>query len=232
MEDIKQKSLDRLELETQEYSVYITDAKETSSGSGVLYYPGTGEKLFIFTCAHVIEDLCEPFQIYYFVPIDREKENYQIKKLDAVRDQVIYSPLDNMSRNADGTVKHSVDVAVIGLTKDKETVLDATDYLIGEGHKKDSVFIQGFPGERTEGMDMLEHLDCAHGMVLHNVPDKDTISCRIEDAFMDQGNRVGELVGFSGSPVWNGNSREKSILGLFSCGRGMTVHRGRVNKRD
>lgn len=228
MEDTGRSGLNRLELETQEYSVYITDEKGTSSGSGLLYYPGVGDRLFVFTCAHVIEELREPFQIYYFVPVDREKEDYRVVRLDAMHGQVVYSPLDVVTRE-NGTRRHSVDAAVICLVKDEGTMLDATDYFIGEAHKSDAIFIQGFPGEWVQGMEMLEHLDCAHGMVLHNVPDKDTVLCRVEDTFLDHGNRVGELIGFSGSPVWNGTNGEKSILGLFACGIGETIYRGKVN---
>ena len=40
MESRETINLDQLKLEAQEYSVYITDTRGTSSGSGVLYYPG------------------------------------------------------------------------------------------------------------------------------------------------------------------------------------------------
>ncbi len=53
MEAAKERMIAQLELETQEYSVFITDEKRTSSGSGVLFYPGSGNRLYIFTCAHV-----------------------------------------------------------------------------------------------------------------------------------------------------------------------------------
>lgn len=76
MEAAKERVIARLELETQEYSVFITDEKRTSSGSGVLFYPGSGNRLYIFTCAHVLDDLKEPFQIYSLFPINREQEIY------------------------------------------------------------------------------------------------------------------------------------------------------------
>ena len=90
------KTIDQLEWETQEYSVFITDEKRTSSGSGVLFYPGTGEKIYVFTCAHVLDELVEPFEIYYFLPVERKKENYLVRKLEAVREQVRYSPIDEV----------------------------------------------------------------------------------------------------------------------------------------
>lgn len=150
MESGKTVNLDQLKLEAQEYSVYITDTRGTSSGSGVLYYPGDGERLFIFTCAHVLDDLVEPFQIYYFVPVDRKNENYRIVKVEADRQQVVYSPIDSVTQREDETKEHSVDVAVICLSVDHENILDAADYIIGEAHQSDKIFIQGFPGAGGE----------------------------------------------------------------------------------
>ena len=75
MEVIGRKMIDQLEWETQEYSVFITDEKRTSSGSGVLFYPGTGEKIYVFTCAHVLDELADPFQIYYLLPVNREERS-------------------------------------------------------------------------------------------------------------------------------------------------------------
>ena len=228
MESGKTVNLDQLKLEAQEYSVYITDTRGTSSGSGVLYYPGDGERLFIFTCAHVLDDLVVPFQIYYFVPVDRKNENYRIVKVEADRQQVVYSPIDSVTQREDETKEHSVDVAVICLSVDHENILDAADYIIGEAHQSDKIFIQGFPGAGVEGMEMLEYLDCAKGTVLHNIPNKEMILCRIEDTFLDQGNRIEELEGFSGSPVWSASNSQKSILGMLSCGFGDRVYRGKV----
>lgn len=68
------KSIDELELETQEYSVYITDDKQTSNGSGILFYPGEGELFYVFTCAHVVDSLIDPIHIYLLCPIDRKQE--------------------------------------------------------------------------------------------------------------------------------------------------------------
>lgn len=228
MESRETINLDQLKLEAQEYSVYITDTRGNSSGSGVLYYPGDGERLFIFTCAHVLDDLVEPYQIYYFVPVDRKNENYRIVKVEAERQKVVYSPIDSVTQREDETKEHSVDVAVICLDVDCENTLDAADYIIGEAHQSDKIFIQGFPGAGVEGMEMLEYLDCAKGTVLHNISDKEMILCRIEDTFLDQGNRVEELEGFSGSPVWSASNSQKSILGMLSCGFGDRVYRGKV----
>ena len=223
------KTIDQLEWETQEYSVFITDEKRTSSGSGVLFYPGTGEKIYVFTCAHVLDELVEPFEIYYFLPVERKKENYLVRKLEAVREQVRYSPIDEVMENEEMMTKHSIDAAVICLEKEKETNLPATDYFIGETHKGDVVLAQGFPGGETEVGDLLDYVEGTYGKVLHNAGNRENILWQIEDSHLDPGNRVYELNGFSGSPVCNLNENEKSIVGLFTNGTGKTIYRGKVH---
>lgn len=52
---------------------------------------------------------------------------------------------------------------------------------------------------------------------------------QIEDAHVDSGNRVYELNGFSGSPVWSLEANEKTIVGLFTSGVGRSVYRGKVH---
>ena len=102
--------------------MFITDEKRTSLGSGVLFYPGTGEKIYIFTCAHVLDELADPFQIYYLLPVNREEERYQVEKLEASREQVKYSPIEEINKSEEEIIKHSVDAAVICLKKRKKLI--------------------------------------------------------------------------------------------------------------
>lgn len=46
---------------------------------------------------------------------------------------------------------------------------------------------------------------------------------------VDSGNRVYELNGFSGSPVWSLEADEKTIVGLFTSGVGRSIYRGKVH---
>lgn len=85
---------------------------------------------------------------------------------------------------------------------------------------------QGFPGEETEVEELVDYVEGTYGKVLHNVADKENILWQIEDLHLDPGNRVYELNGFSGSPVWNMEDNEKSIVGLFTNGVGRTSYRG------
>lgn len=229
MEAAKERMIAQLELETQEYSVFITDEKRTSSGSGVLFYPGSGNRLYIFTCAHVLDGLEEPFQIYSLFPVNREQEIYQVEKLEATREQVKYSPIDKVSESDEGIIVHSIDAAVICLEIKEEISFETTDYVIGEVHKGDGVLAQGFPGSETEIEELLNYVEGTYGRILHNAKDKEVLLWQIEDTHVDHGNRVYELNGFSGSPVWSLEADEKTIVGLFTSGVGRSIYRGKVH---
>ena len=229
MEAAKERMIAQLELETQEYSVFITDEKRTSSGSGVLFYPGSGNRLYIFTCAHVLDGLEEPFQMYSLFPVNREQEIYQVEKLEATREQVKYSPIDKVSESAEGVIVHSIDAAVICLEIKEEISFETTDYVIGEVHKGDGVLAQGFPGSETEIEELLNYVEGTYGRILHNAKDKEVLLWQIEDTHVDSGNRVYELNGFSGSPVWSLEADEKTIVGLFTSVVGRSIYRGKVH---
>lgn len=89
------------ELITQEYSVLLTDAKRTSYGSGVIYYPGSGDKFYIFTCAHVVDNLLDPFEIYMLLPNNREIEDYQTFCSEVNKSQVAYALTDEIVEKMD-----------------------------------------------------------------------------------------------------------------------------------
>lgn len=224
----KDELIEQLELRTQENSVLITDSKESSYGSGVLFFPGSGDIVYIFTCAHVIDELEGALVIKFLLPKQREIEDYTVCTINVKESQVVYSPIDKVIEE-DGKKKHSVDVAVIYFKKNERLVLEATEYCIAEASKGNPVFAQGFPDGTTNVKELLEALDIAHGRVLHNVPESHTFVFRVDDKYLDTGSREYELKGFSGSPVWNSEDEVLSILGLMSSGVGETVYRGRVN---
>lgn len=126
-------------------------------------------------------------------------------------------------------IEHSIDAAVICLEIKKEISLETTDYVIGEARKGDGVLAQGFPGSETEIEELLNYVEGTYGRILHNANDKEVLLWQIEDAHVDSGNRVYELNGFSGSPVWSLEANEKTIVGLFTSGVGRSVYRGKVH---
>lgn len=116
---------------------------------------------------------------------------------------------------------------------DKEYIenwnIETTDYVIGEVHKGDGVLAQGFPGSETEIEELLNYVEGTYGRILHNAKDKEVLLWQIEDTHVDSGNRVYELNGFSGSPVWSLEADEKTIVGLFTSGVGRSIYRGKVH---
>lgn len=123
---------------------------------------------------------------------------------------------------------NSIDAAVICL-EIEEISFETTDYVIGEVHKGDGVLAQGFPGSETEIEELLNYVEGTYGRILHNAKDKEVLLWQIEDTHVDSGNRVYELNGFSGSPVWSLEADEKTIVGLFTSGVGRSIYRGKVH---
>lgn len=228
MANTKEGLMDELEWRTQEYAVLITDTKESSYGSGVLYYPKDSDKIYVFTCAHVLDDLTEPFVIKFFIPVSREIEDYAVHMVQVNRSQVVYSPR-NIITEGNARKRHSIDAAVIFFDKDASWNLTVSEYCVAETSRGNQVFMQGFPNGTEDVKELLEALDVAHGRVLHHTPAGDNFMLRLEDTYMDASNRVYELQGFSGAAVWNGEKEALSILGLVSSGVGATVHRSRIN---
>ena len=215
------------ELITQEYSVLLTDAKRTSYGSGVIYYPGSGDKFYIFTCAHVVDNLLDPFEIYMLLPNNREIEDYQTFCSEVNKSQVAYALTDEIVEK-NGQKEHSVDVAVICIGKDSRMNLEKTNYCIAEARKADPVLVQGYPGGMQADCGLLDSLDTMYGSVLHYAPNICTFTMRTEDNFLDTGNRAYELKGFSGSPVWHDSDEVLSLFGLISESYDENVYRGKI----
>lgn len=201
---------------TQEYCVFVTDDTMSSSGSGLLYYPG-GDVFFVFTCKHVIDDIqSESIVLYLLIPKDPAKDEYQECKIKVPKTQVKF-PKDEEK-----------DFAVIQVRKESDLELQPTNYFVGEAIKNTTVLIHGFPGGWADKEDLLEALDYAQGTILHNISSKHHFSLRNNDHFMDQSNRNYELEGFSGAPVWGTEEEICSVMGIISAGARDTTYRARV----
>lgn len=217
-----------LELITQEYSVLLTDSKRTSYGSGVIYYPGSGDRFYIFTCAHVVDALLDPIEIHMLVPNDRETEDYRIYCIEVNKNQIVYAPTDEVVEE-NGQRRHTVDAAVICVGKAPGINLEKTNYYIAEARKFDKVLIQGYPGGMQMHNGLLYSLDTMRGAILHYAPQDMIFAIRCEDNFLDAGNRIYELKGFSGSPVWHDSDEVQSLFGLISEGVGENAYRSKVH---
>lgn len=132
--------IDRLEFETRPYCVHIADENSASLGSGLLYYPGEGERLYVFTCAHVV-DKAQKLELSFLIPDNPEYDEYKICQLTAPATQIWYSPLDRITAGS-----HSHDIAVIELKKDGGLHLKRTEYFVAEASRGMPIYAQGYPG--------------------------------------------------------------------------------------
>lgn len=209
---------------TRPYAVYIVDEENTAEGSGVLFYPG-GDQLFVFTCAHVV-DRADKIKLVILRAINIERDLYQVVQIQVPKEQILYSPLDVVTEEG-GEKVHSEDIAIIQVRKPEELLLEQTQYFFGDTLRNSPVYAQGYPNGLPEKDHPIGYLECFHGIVVVNAADEDKFSVRITDGYLDQGNRVYELKGISGAPVWDGKETEEeegqSLLGLMSSAYGDTA---------
>lgn len=199
---------------TREYSVYISDEKNSVQGSGVLFYSG-GDSAFVFTCAHVVDGL-ERVRLFILKEIDAAQDLYDVLCTEVPASQVVYSPLDEVGADDAGGKTHTEDIAIIHIGKPDGLELSTTEYLVTETYRNRSVYVQGYPNGVPEGRKPIEHLDCLHGYVVVNPSDSNKFTIRMDDTFIDAGSRVCELEGLSGAPVWDDNEEVNGLLGLFT----------------
>ena len=209
---------------TRPYAVYITDEENTAEGSGVLFYPG-GNQLFVFTCAHVV-DRADKIKLVILKAVNIERDLYQVFQIQVPKEQILYSPLDIVTEE-DGEKVHSEDIAIIQVQKPEELLMEETQYFFGDTLRNSPVYTQGYPNGLPEKSSPIGYLECFHGIVVVNAANEDKFSLRITDGFLDQGNRVYELKGISGAPVWDGQEtdgeQELSLLGVMSSAYGQTA---------
>ncbi len=210
--------------------VYITDAEGAMSGSGTLFYGG-GNDLFVFTCAHVVDD-AERLRLVFLVPLDVERDAYEPYAMEVGREQVYFSPLDKVEE-CDGRKTHTDDVAIIRVAKPNDLEVGITEYCVVEPRHGERFYAQGFPGGLDDFDAAIDFLECVHGDVLRNRPGGTCFVVRIADNFLDASNRVSELQGLSGGPIWqdaDGGSQGSpyALFGLVSEAQGYNAERGRV----
>ena len=212
---------------TRGYSVYISDVNNSTGGSGVLFYPG-GDILFVFTCAHVVDDL-EVIRLHFLKEIDAEKDYYEELISDIPSSQVMVSPLDIITVDKGGDKLHSEDLAIIKSRKPAELELEKTRFFITETRRNDSVFVQGYASGVPTGKKLITYLDALHGKVVVNPPGDNQFTIRLDDTFLDSGNRVSELEGLSGAPVWADDEELNGLLGIFTSAYGLNATLGKTH---
>lgn len=197
---------------TKKYSVYITDQKNSISGSGVLFYSG-GDTMFVFTCAHVVENI-DIVRLFFLKPVDVEKDRYEFFCTDILKHQIIFSPTDELKNG-----EHTDDFVIIPVKKPDSFNIEPTEYFIGESSHDKKFYAQGYPNGVPENSHPLEYLDCFHGIILVSIEGNNRFTIRIAVDYIDNTSRVYELKGISGSPVWDDSEDDtNTLLGLISSG--------------
>lgn len=225
---MKRNSFDEMLLKTRGYSVLVSNETSNDQGSGLLYYPGSGEQLYVFTCAHVV-DGADKVRVSLLIPAAAEQGEYDVCHLTAPKEQIYFSPLDQKISDGSGGMQHSHDVAVIVLYKDRLLALNRTVYCVAEAEDFMQVCAQGYPGGRRNGEDLLFALDHTEGKIKTVSRKNQIFEWRIENSAIDPGDRETELQGFSGSPVWEiSNQEQYSVVGLMTAGKRTNVFRGIV----
>lgn len=205
---------------TREYSVYISDEKNSVIGSGVLFYAG-GDTMFVFTCAHVVDDL-DKLRLFFLKEINASRDWYDVYAIDVPSSQIIFSPLDQVIEE-NGEKLHTEDLAIVRCSKPASLDIINTNFSLTDTRRNGSVYVQGYPNGVPEGKTLIEYLDCLHGTVVVNPEDSNRFTIRLDDSFIDNGNRVYELEGLSGAPVWDDNKEINGLLGLFTSAYGPTA---------
>lgn len=216
-----------MERGTRQYCVLVTNENSRAQGSGLLYYPGCGEQLYVFTCAHVVDE-AETVQVRFLLPKAPERNEYDVCHLTAPAGQIFYSPLDKRTGGVGGRFQHTHDVAVIVFHKAPDLQLDHTMYCLSEAEDHMHIYAQGYPGGCGGEEDILLALDITQGKIKTVPWDNPVFEFRVQDAFLDVGDRELELEGFSGSPLWDLSDSEHCVVGLMAAGKRSNVFRGLV----
>ena len=175
---------EKLEYQTRKYSVLITNETSGNQGSGLLFYPGSGDRLYVFTCAHVV-DQAEKVQATFLLPKVTEQNDYDVCHLTAPAEQIIFSPLDKTTGGKIGQLQHTHDVAVIVFHKDETLHLDCTAYYLSEAEDYMPLYVQGYPGGWRDGEEFLFALDRTTGKVKAAAPRNPFFEFRVEDDFLE-----------------------------------------------
>ena len=192
---------------TRGYSVYVTDENSTVQGSGVLFYAG-GDTMFVFTCAHVVEGL-EKVRLFILKEIDAAIDEYDAFVIEISSSQIVFA-----RENEEDTQKD--DLAIMQIARPADIELTTTEYYITETRRTRPVYVQGYPNGVPTKKHPIEYLDCLHGQVIINQASSNQFTIRIDDPAVDSGNRVYELQGLSGAPVWDDDDKVNGLLGLLT----------------
>lgn len=212
----------------EEYSVLILDKKEKKQGTGTLFYEKGSDRFYVFTCAHALDNLEE---IHVRILTDPKGEEAQEWEAVALAAQVVYSPIDEVVFLSTSEKRHSCDIAVIVCEK-KDLPIRPTEFMFYSMDEKEMIQAVGYPGQYEPEESLYYQQDELKGKVIKCQKQGNHFVIRVEDSFMNQADRVAELKGFSGSPVWEGESCQRDVFlygGLIAYTGDGDASRARVN---
>lgn len=212
----------------EEYSVLILDKEEKKQGTGTLFYEQGSDRFYVFTCAHALDNLEE---IHVRILTDPKGEEAQEWEAVAWAAQVVYSPIDQVVSLSASEKRHSCDIAVIVCEK-KDLPIRPTEFMFYSMDEKEMIQAVGYPGRYEPKEPLYYQQDELKGKVIKCQKQGNHFVIRVDDPFMNQADRVAELKGFSGSPVWEGESCQRDVFlygGLIAYTGDGDASRARVN---
>lgn len=205
------------------YSVLITTDKG-KRGTGTLFYAEGSEYFYVLTCAHVIFTSQKVF-IHLLEFHEAEPVEWNV---EAERDQFYFSPIDQYTVIGDDST-HTCDVAVIRCPKG-DIPLSATRYAVYPMVNGERVMAIGYPCGTAQPVYLQQ--DELMAKVLRVQSNQNYFVIRVTDDFLNAADRESELKGFSGSPVWDKEKLDESVMlfgGLIAMGVGANISRGRIH---
>lgn len=205
------------------YSVLITDDKGRR-GTGTLFYTEGSQTFYVLTCAHVIY-LSEYVDLHLLIATAHDPEE---KVVRAYKRQFHFSPIDEVKVTRNNST-HTCDIAVIECDKE-DLRIEPTGYSMFPMTTKEQVVALGYPKGNFGALYFQQ--DLLHAQVERVLDSQNFFLVRVNDPYINQADRVSELEGFSGSPVWDENKLNEAIYlfgGLIAFGADANISRGRVS---
>ena len=206
----------------QTYSVLITDEKGRR-GTGTLFYKKEYNSFYIFTCAHVIYTSNTVTVNILKNNIDRhEKFSIEIDK-----SHFHFSPIDEAHVTGNGS-NHTLNIAIIDCPI-KGIELMPTNYFLYPMSEKEQVLALGYP--ESNETNLYYQQDELLAKVFRVEHDDNYFIIAIDDKNINAADRIVELEGYSGAPIWDKETLEQQDLllgGLITAGVGNNANGGRI----
>lgn len=212
--------------EQERYSVLIYAEDTNKQGTGTLVYKQGSGYFYILTCAHVIYG-AKCAEIRLLLPDGEDAREYAVRVME---ENFHFSPLDQVTELGGNEATHSHDIAVIQCEVGEVPLLP-TNFCFYPMKADERIVTHGYPNGNEEEC-LYYRQETLHGQVYRVSERKPYFPIRLTDTYLNMADRARELVGISGSPVWEESRLEEGKLlfgGLISCGSDTSISRTMVN---